>query len=133
MQYRILLPIILLTILISSTHGQVVFDTVTTMNVGVGVKYYKVLSYAAPYSINILEVDLKNGYNSVETVKANDRLNGYERTSSMAARNSFPGHRVVGAVNGDFYGSGGVPINIQIKNGQILRNPISLSTLGFDI
>jgi exopolysaccharide biosynthesis protein len=103
------------------------------MQVGMGVNYYKVVALSAPYSINILEIDLRNQYNSIETVKAQDRLNGYERTSSMALRNSYVGHRVVGAVNGDFYGSGGIPINIQIKNGEILRNPNGLSTLGFDI
>lgn len=115
------------------TNAQVAFDTVTTMQVGMGVNYYKVVALSAPYSINILEIDLRNQYNSIETVKAQDRLNGYERTSSMALRNSYVGHRVVGAVNGDFYGSGGIPINIQIKNGEILRNPNGLSTLGFDI
>ncbi|MDP2302537.1 MAG: phosphodiester glycosidase family protein [Ignavibacteria bacterium] len=115
------------------SNAQVAFDTVTTMQVGMGVNYYKVVALSAPYSINILEIDLRNSYNSIETVKAQDRLNGYERTSSMALRNSYSGHRVVGAVNGDFYGSGGIPINIQIKNGEILRNPNGLSTLGFDI
>ncbi|MDP3830273.1 MAG: phosphodiester glycosidase family protein, partial [Ignavibacteriaceae bacterium] len=98
-----------------------------------GVNYYKVVALSAPYSINILEVDLNNSYNSIETVKAQDRLNGYERTSSMAARNSYAGHRVVGAVNGDFYGSGGIPINIQIKDGEVIKNPNGLSTLGFDV
>jgi hypothetical protein len=115
------------------SNAQVTFDTVTTMRVGMGVNYYKVVALSAPYSINILEIDLRNAYNSVEAVKAQDRLNGYERTSSMAARNSYAGHRVVGAVNGDFYGSGGIPINIQIKDGEVIKNPNGLSTLGFDV
>ncbi|MEK6571634.1 MAG: phosphodiester glycosidase family protein, partial [Bacteroidota bacterium] len=43
----------------------------------------------------------------------------------------IPGNYVVGAVNGDFYGT--IPIGIQILDGEILRTPIDKSTLGFDV
>ncbi|MEK9139133.1 MAG: phosphodiester glycosidase family protein, partial [Bacteroidota bacterium] len=83
--------------------------------------------------MNVLEIDLRDPFIMMETVKANDRLAGYERTSSMAGRRNYPGHLVVGAVNGDFYGGSGVPINIQVAQGEILLTPSNKSTIGFDV
>ncbi|MGH7453423.1 MAG: phosphodiester glycosidase family protein, partial [bacterium] len=46
----------------------------------------------------------------------------------MAARVDREGHRVVAAINGDFYDTGnGAPINLQLRDGEILRQPTSRS------
>ncbi|MGC8654750.1 MAG: phosphodiester glycosidase family protein, partial [Candidatus Kryptoniota bacterium] len=76
------------------------------------------------------EVDLRNPFVRMETVKGRDLLTGFETTSGMANRNNWDGHYVVGAINGDFFGT--VPINVQVKNGEILQRPIYKSTIGFD-
>ena len=125
--------LILFILAANKSYSQIRYDTLFTLPVGSGIIYTKVLAPSIPWEINILRIDLNNPLTKIMTAKANDRLAGFERTSSMAARNSFAGHRVVGAINGDFYGGTGIPINIQIRGGQVLRAPASLSTLGFDI
>ncbi|MFH1853296.1 MAG: phosphodiester glycosidase family protein [Candidatus Neomarinimicrobiota bacterium] len=109
------------------------FYTTSTTIVGPGVVHKKVHAPLVPWIINVLEVDLTNPYLKMESVKASDRLASYETTSSMSSRKSSIGHRVVGAVNADFYGTGGVPIGTQILNGEILKTSTGWSSIGFDI
>ncbi|MGB9773152.1 MAG: phosphodiester glycosidase family protein [Bacteroidota bacterium] len=118
----------------SISVSQIKYDTLLSKPVGPGIVYTRIYVSSVPWNINVLEVDLKNPYIRIETAKAQDRLAGFERTSSMANRNTYDGHFVVGAINGDFYDTGtGIPINVQVKNGEILRRPIQTSTLGFDM
>ncbi len=117
---------------ISSVFPQLNFDTVTNLQMGMGIFYKKYVEYSKPWNIYVLEIDMSIPYNSIETIKAQDRLAGYEKTSSMARRRSYPGHVAVGAINGDFYGGTGIPINIQVRNGEILRGPGGQSTIGFN-
>lgn len=98
-------------------------DFVETTPVGPGVLHHHEYREAGPWHLHILEMDLTVGWIHLETVKANDRLAGYERTSSMAERSDHEMHRVVGAINGDFYGSGGVPIGAQVLDGVLLKGP----------
>ncbi len=108
------------------------WQTVSTTKVGPGVVHKHMVEPNEPWNMNILEIDLTNPNLSVESVKAKDMLYGYEGTSSMAARSSFTGHRVVGALNADFFGDGGVPVNAQIIKGELLKTPYHYSTIGFD-
>ncbi|MDO9548186.1 MAG: phosphodiester glycosidase family protein [Candidatus Marinimicrobia bacterium] len=124
--------IILVVIMVFILKAEHKFITTETTQVGPGIVLKKIIEAKVPWKLNVLEIDLRDPYVKMETVKANDQLYGYERTSSMAARKSRDGHIVVAGINGDFYGSGGVPINTQVVNGQILKNPINISTLGFD-
>lgn len=127
------LSLFFILVFFSSSKAQIKFDTVSSQIVGYGMRYYKIVAPSVPWSIDLFEADYKNNpFAKIMTVKANDRLAGYEKTSSMAARNSYAGHRVVAAINGDFYGSGGVPINAQVAGGVLLRTPIPLSTIGFN-
>lgn len=73
--------------------------------VGPGFKLHRVFNPQGPYNIRILEIDLSNQNNKLETVLARDVLGtGFEKTSSMAARKNKPGKIVIGAINGDFFG-----------------------------
>ncbi|MGC9363727.1 MAG: phosphodiester glycosidase family protein [Fidelibacterota bacterium] len=86
----------------------------------------------APWIINVLEIDLKNPFTYLESVKAKNLLYGMERTSSMAQRNDAPGHRVIGAVNADFYDmSTGVPVGTQVIKGEILKTSSGWQAIGF--
>ena len=105
----------------------------STTIVGPGVVHKHYVDAEMPWNMNVLEVDLTNPYLSVETVKAGDAVVGRETTSSMAARSSRKEHRVVGAVNADFYAEGGVPIGAQIVRGELLKGPYHYSTIGFDV
>jgi len=82
---------------------------------------------AGPWAIHIVEFDLRHPYLQLETVKANDHLQGKERASAMAARRDRERHRVVAAINGDFDTGNGVPINLQIFDGAVLRQPTGRS------
>ena len=90
-----------------------------TTNVGPGVIYYSEFIEEGPWQIDVMEIDLTNQWLNVETVKADDQLFGLERTTSMAARNNYEGHKVVGAVNADFYNTAnGEPLGTQIIKGE---------------
>jgi len=99
--------------------------------VGPGIIHHHEYLTIGPWHVQILEIDLKNEWVILETVKAGNLLIGNEQTSSMSARSDREEHRVVGAVNGDFYASGGLPIGAQISNGILLKRPYPRSAFGF--
>lgn len=113
--------------------AQIKYDTISTRIVSTGIKYSKLIEKALPLSIHVLEIDLKNPHIKIESFKAANLIKGNERTSVMAKQNSFAGHKVVAAVNGDFYHAGGIPTNIQIRNGQIISPPITRTIIAFDV
>ncbi len=77
----------------------------TVTFVGPGTKLHHVFIPEGPWNINILEVDITNPYIKVESAVARDVLGGgLEKSSSMSARNDREGHRILGAVNGDYFG-----------------------------
>ena len=117
-----------------SLTAQAQFDTVSTRIVGPGVTHTTMIAPSVPWIVNVLEIDITNPYISIETVKAQDRLIGQERTTSMAARKESPGHHIVAAVNGDGYLSGGEPLSMQMIDGQLLKDhaPDSDPVIGFD-
>ncbi|MBN1350538.1 phosphodiester glycosidase family protein [candidate division KSB1 bacterium] len=104
--------------------------TIESTPVGPGIIHYHEFRATGPWHINILAIDLANEWLKLETVKANDRLSGYERTSAMAARRDGEGHRIVGAINGDFYGTGGIPVGAQVLDGVLLKDPTTRSIFG---
>lgn len=126
--------IVLFFFFVVGAHAQTGYDTVSHRPVGPGMWHTHIVNQSVPWNIHVFTADLKNPFLSIQTAKANDRLNAFERTSSMAKRKSQAGHTVIGAVNADFYNTGtGEPINIQVSVGEILRNPAyPRSTFGFD-
>ncbi len=115
-------------VLISANYSAA--EIIERRPVGPGVIFYHDFRSIGPWHIQVLEIDLKNPWIKLETVKARDLLAGNETTSSMARRNDREAHRVVGAINGDFYDSRGVPIGTQVLNGLILKNPATRSVFG---
>ncbi len=131
---KFLLFIFLTFSIISVSNAQVAYDTVLTTQVAEGITYMKIIAPAVPWQIDVLKVNLKNPYNSVETAKGGGQYIGQEAVSTMAKRNNYPGHVVVGATNGDFFNIGpGIPVSIQIKDGQIIHMPSNRPSVGFDI
>ncbi|MCK4813317.1 MAG: phosphodiester glycosidase family protein, partial [Candidatus Marinimicrobia bacterium] len=71
---------------------------------------------------HVVEIDLQNPYITLESIKADDLRYGREGTRNMSARSDRPEHRVVSAINGDFYNTtNGVPINNQVVNGEFVH------------
>lgn len=129
----LILIVILNLATLSRVFSQISYDTLYSVPVGPGSTYTHLYVHSVPWNINVLQVDLKNPFVRVETFKARSLLTGFETTSSMAKRNNWDGHYVVGAINGDFFVFGGAPINVQVQNGEILQRPINKSTVGFDV
>lgn len=125
-------------IIISSNqyiHPQLILDTVQHKQVGPGMIYSKYVVHSVPWSIDVFEADMSNQYFSIETAKAFELLaGGRETTSSMSIRRNFVGHWSVGAINGDFFDlTSGMPTNIQVEKGEVLRNErADYPTVGFN-
>jgi hypothetical protein len=98
--------------------------------VGPGVVHRYLYDPKGPWAINVLEVDLSNPYIELETVKARDRLQARERTSAMAARRDWEQHRVIGAINGDFYNPDGAPVGLQVTQGVVVHEPNTRTFFG---
>lgn len=130
------MPFLLLWALIfavSNLHAQYTFDTLLVKKAGPGTMLYRLVNQEKPWSMDIMTVEIKNPYISFETSKAKDLLEGLEKTSSMAARNDKEGHHVIGAINADFFSGTGVPINMQVCNGEVVRVASSRSQVGFNL
>jgi len=70
-----------------------------------------------PFAINVLVVDLEAPNLRLESY----RPVGLVRTSEQAKRNDRPGHRVVAAINADFFSfKSGWPVNVQVANGEFV-------------
>jgi len=114
---------VLLMIIILFAFASLEAQTLTSRPVGPGIIHHHAYLPGGPWHIQVLEIDLTDTMNTLETVKANNNIAGYETTSSMANRMSTEGHTVIGAINGDFYASGGVTIGAQIIQGTLLKRP----------
>ncbi len=110
--------------------AQITYDTLYSAPVGPGAIYTRLYAPSVPYNVSVLEVDLKNPHIKIETVKGQDLLTGFETVSSMSQRNSYDSHVVVGAVNGDLYGS--TPTNVQVEKGEVLLRTTGKTRIGFD-
>lgn len=121
---------LILILFVGSVFSQVRFHTVNTKLVGVGIVHTEILETTNPWTIDVLEIDLTNNYNKIESVKSRNKLIGNQTVSQMSLDRDFPGHTVVGAINGDFYASGGIPIGKQVVNGEIVKQNSYYSSFG---
>ena len=123
----------LLMMIVALSLPTIEAQTLTSTPVGPGINHHHAYLPNGPWHIQILEIDLSDTMNTLETVKAGDAIAGYERTSSMANRMDFEGHTVVGAINGDFYASGGISIGAQIIKGTLLKRPYPRSVFAMSV
>ncbi|HCY75590.1 MAG TPA: hypothetical protein DHV28_06680 [Ignavibacteriales bacterium] len=102
--------------------------------VGPGVIQYHHVIDSGPWNINVIKINIQNPWLIFQSVKAGDKLMAFEKTSSMAGRNSYETHRVVAAINGDFYNtSTGEQIGSQVANGQLLKTTNDWLNVAFDM
>jgi hypothetical protein len=88
--------------------------------------------------INVLRVDSDAPDIHFETALPFGRVNGRQRTTDQAIGESHSEHRVVGAINGDFWrtrragADSRSPINVNIRNGELIAaGPNTKNALGF--
>jgi len=91
--------------------------------VGPGVKTYSLIDKEKPLAAYVVEVDLSDPHLSLEVGLSHDRLTRNETVPSMAKRLTKANHRVIAAVNGDFWARAGVATGMLVQNGQLYRSP----------
>ncbi|SMO41716.1 Por secretion system C-terminal sorting domain-containing protein [Saccharicrinis carchari] len=106
-------------------------------DVGLGSMYTSYRFPDVPLNVHVTEIDLSNPYLKVLSNLSHDSLRNLEAPSKMAIRKTRPGHRVVAAINGDFYTTSGLdiglPVNGHATNGQLAKKPhTSRSVVAFD-
>ena len=105
--------------------------------VGPGVTSAKYDIPALPLKVSVTEIDLTNPYIVLETCMGTDHSWGVETPVSMASRNTWTGHEVVAAVNGDFFIDSeieemGIPLSGQVRNGELLESTHNCACLVMD-
>ncbi|MFA5668477.1 MAG: phosphodiester glycosidase family protein [Balneolaceae bacterium] len=109
------------------------FDTLFHTQIGEGAFYTEYENQSVPLKIQMVKFNLNQSGLEIRTVAANNLLaGGYEKTSDMKSKLEDENTFVVAGVNGDFYAAGGVPTNVQIVDGEMLRAPISRDIIAFD-
>jgi hypothetical protein len=98
-------------------------STGSTVPIASGVSYthFNVRTSAGPLNIHHLRVDLGNpAVRLAVGLARNQLISGDERVSSMVRRTG-----AVAGVNGDFFdiGDSGMPLNIIVQEGRLLRSP----------
>ncbi len=89
-------------------------DTTTSTLVAPGVVHTQ-YTLPGPNTLDVLEINIKNPYLTIESY----RPNGLTKTTVQAAANDKLGHRVIGAINADFFSfETGWPVNNQVVNGK---------------
>lgn len=109
-------------------------NSLDSVMVGPGVIRYHHIIDSGPWNINIVKIEIRNPWLKFQSVKAGNKLMAFEKTSSMAARNNYEEHKVVAAINGDFYNtSTGEQIGSQVANGQLLKATNDWLNVAFDV
>ena len=98
------------------------YDSVATEQVASGVVHRRLVANQGPFTIHVVQVDLRRRDLAVAAMHAFDSLRGRERTSAMVARRSNAGVPVVAAINADFFDlKTGENENNQVVDGEVLK------------
>lgn len=102
----------------------------TTREEGPGILYRRIRIPAYPLNVNLVEVDLNNPYNRVETMQASETLYKTENLVTAAKRYTTEEKRVIAGANGNFWCVSsqqpysdlliGATYNGNLRNGQII-------------
>ena len=130
-----LLSIGIIFILTDATKAQIQPEQVDTLyhaQVGPGMFHTEYEIRRVPWRLQVLKIDRSMQDAEFRTVKANNRLTGRQRPSEMQKELESDSVYVVAGINGDFYGSGGVPVNAQVIDGMLLKKPFPRELIAFD-
>ena len=98
------------------------YDSVATEQIASGVVHRRLVANQGPFTIHVVQVDLRRRELTVAAMHAFDSLRGRERTSAMVARRLSAGMPVLAAVNADFFDlKTGENENNQVVDGEVLK------------
>ncbi len=86
---------------INGTSYEIV--TLIERDLGPGVRYTRIRLPEYPLNVNILQMDMNNPYNSIETTIGQETMFKTESLVNAAARQSSKGHEVIAGANGNFW------------------------------
>lgn len=108
------------------------YDSVSTEQVASGVVHRRLVANQGPFTIHVVQVDLRRRDLAVAAMHAFDSLRGRERTSAMVARRVGAGVPVLAAINADFFDlKTGENENNQVVDGEVLK-AVPLTDSPFD-
>ena len=107
-------------------------DTLYHAQVGPGMFHTEYEIRRVPWRIQVLRMDTDSHPMEFRTVKANNRITGLQAPSKMMDTLANDSVYAVAGVNGDFYGSGGVPVNAQVIDGTLLKKPFPRELIAFN-
>ncbi|CAN5140400.1 hypothetical protein BH23BAC3_BH23BAC3_05080 [soil metagenome] len=110
--------------------GQI--DTLYHAQVAPGMYHTEYDIRSVPWRLQVLRIDQNEQDVEFRTVKANNRLAGLQTPMEMKAELENDSVYVVGGINGDFYSTGGVPVNAQVVDGTLLKRPFNRELIAFD-
>jgi hypothetical protein len=97
-------------------------DSIATDTVAPGVLHRHLLVGAGPWSVNVVEVDLRQPGISIRAARAENQLRGRETVSAIARANSSDTATVLAAINADFFNlKTGEDENNQVIEGEIWK------------
>ena len=98
------------------------YDSVAAEQVASGVVHRRLVANQGPFTIHVVQVDLRRRDLAVAAMHAFDSLRGRERTSAMVARRIKAGVPVLAAINADFFDlNTGENENNQVVDGEVLK------------
>ena len=108
------------------------YDSVASEQVASGVLHRRLVANHGPFTIHVVEIDLRRRDVVVAAMHAFDSLRGRERTSTMVARRANAGVPVLAAINADFFDlKTGENENNQVVGGEVLK-AVPLTDSPFD-
>jgi hypothetical protein len=100
------------------------YKKVNHYQMGPGTYYSYYEEKTRPWALYVVEIDITNPYVNIETAKGGNRLLSRDIPSNMSKSNNYAGHRVISAINGDYYHTSGeylnAPVTSQVMNGQFV-------------
>jgi len=120
----------ILIIWIFSLQQSLCADTYEKKTITPGVIYHRVYMQKGPWSINVLEVDLKEPTILLRTYKAGHNLIGRKKISEMAIDMRGDDYEIIAGINGDFFSREGIQVGVQVMDGMILSKPCGRSVFG---
>ena len=103
--------------------------TLIDRDLGPGINYKRIRLADFPLNVNILQMDMNNPYNRIETTIGQDQMFKTESLVAAANRQSYAGHEVVAGANANFWCVSsqypwadyliGACYNANLKNGKI--------------
>lgn len=129
-----ILPLLLMLAFTAKVEAQVSpaeYDTLFHAQVGPGMYHTEYKISSVPWHIQVLEMEINQPGLEFRTVKATNRLTGLEKPSVLKESLEDGNTHVVGGVNGDFFG-GGIPVNAQVIDGELMKQPYPRELIAFD-